>query len=238
IAIFEVPALLGGAGGRNAVLATELFYAVHPSSQVATIQFGAAGVYGMLIVLPSLVALYFYYRVLAQGQRYQVITGKAYRAPEVALGRWRYPALAFVLGYFLLAIVLPFVVLVWVSFLPFLLLPSAEAVSKLTTANYAVLPVVIGGLPVVLNTVLLVLIPFLPVLMVPLLVLLFSFMTSWVVVRTRSRLRQPMDVIAVLPHAIPGTAFAFGLFMFALAVGSWLPLGGTLAIIVIAQVLH
>jgi iron(III) transport system permease protein len=231
IAIFEVPALLGGAGGRNAVLSTELFYAVHPTAQVATIQFGAAGVYGMLIVLPSLVALYFYYRVLAQGQRYQVITGKAYRAQEVALGRWKYPALAFVLGYFLMAVVLPFLVLVWVSFLPFLQFPSVEALSKLTTANYAVLPTVIGGLPVIVNTLLLIAV-------VPLLVLLFSFMTSWIVVRTRSRLRQPMDVIAVLPHAIPGTAFAFGLFMFALAVGSWLPLGGTLAIIVIAQVLH
>ncbi|NIO11164.1 MAG: hypothetical protein GTO40_25380, partial [Deltaproteobacteria bacterium] len=50
-----------------------------------------------------------------------------------------------------------------------------------------------------------------------------------------------MDTIAILPHAIPGLAFAFALFMIALVASRWLPwlpLRGTIAIIVIANVLN
>jgi len=228
IAIFEVPAMLGGAGGKYAVLATELFYAVHPMSQFADIQFGAAGVYGTMVVIPSFVALYFYYRVLGQAHRYRVITGRGYSPKDVELGRFKYLALGFVLLYFLLATGLPMLVLIWTSLLPYLQLPSHEALSKLTLDNYRNFQNVIGGMSVFWNTVVL-------VVTVPLLVLFFSLMTSWVVIRTDSKMRRVMDVIAMFPHAIPGLAIAFALFMLALLLSPWLPLVGGLSIIVVAH---
>jgi ABC-type Fe3+ transport system permease subunit len=58
ISIFEVPAMLGAASGKVPVLSTELFYAVRPGgNDLADIAYGAAGVYGTLIAVPSIVAL-------------------------------------------------------------------------------------------------------------------------------------------------------------------------------------
>ena len=68
----------------------------------------------------------------------------------------------------------------------------------------------------------------------------FSVMISWVVVRTRLPIRRPLDMIAMLPHAIPGLAFAFALFVIALVLDiriSWLSIRGTLALLIIANIL-
>jgi iron(III) transport system permease protein len=235
ISMFDVPAMLGAAGGQSPVLAAELFYAVHPANQSASVRYGAAGVYGVVIAAPSLVALYFYHRLLAQAHRFAVITGKGYRPRDVDLGRARYPALAFVLLYLLLAVVFPLLVLVWVSLLPVLQLPSAEALAKVSLNNYQLgnLVAALGGPTVLPNTLALIAI-------VPVLVLFFSFMISWVVVRTRLPLRRTMDTMAMLPHAIPGLGFAFALFMVGILLARaapWLAFNGTVAIIVVANLL-
>ncbi|MBI2997100.1 MAG: iron ABC transporter permease [Deltaproteobacteria bacterium] len=235
ISIFEVPALLGGAG-KEPVLATELFYTVHPTQigEGLSPPYGAAGAYGVLIAVPSLLALYFYQRVLARARKYEVITGKGYRPHLVDLGRFKYLGLGFVLFYLLLAVVLPLLMLVWSSLLPLLELPSMEALSKISLNNYYRALPALGGALIIRNTVLL-------MLSVTCLVLFFSFMISWIVVRTRLRIRNIMDTLAMLPHAIPGLAFAFALFMLGLAGARWfpwLPVQGTLAVIVLAHLLE
>ncbi|OGP23896.1 MAG: hypothetical protein A2038_15680 [Deltaproteobacteria bacterium GWA2_57_13] len=235
ISLFEVPALLGAASGKVPVLATELFYTVRPAGEdVAAIVYGAAGVYGVLIAIPSTVALYFYLRLLAKARHYEVITGKAYRPRDIDLGRFKWLGLGFVVLYLMLAVVLPLLVLLWASLLPYLHMPSSEALSKVNLSNYNGLLASLGGLPVISNTLVL-------AVSVSLLVLFFSLMTSWVVVRTRVRLRKTMDVIAMLPHAIPGLAFAFALFLLGILAGKWfpwLPVAGTLGIIVVANVVN
>lgn len=235
ISIFEVPAMLGGAGGQSPVLATELFYSVHPPTQdSAELKYGAAGVYGVLIAGPSIIALYFYYRVLAKARRFQVITGRGYRPKLYALGGYKYAAVGFVCFYLALAVVLPMLVLLWASLLPYLQMPSVAALSKVSLENYHDFLPSIGGVRVIRNTVML-------VSSVTALVLFFSFMVSWVVVRTQLPGRRIMDAIVMLPHAIPGLAFAFALFMVALLLSIWVPwisLTGTVAIIVVAHLLN
>ena len=92
----------------------------------------------------------------------------------------------------------------------------------------------IGGFEVVRNTLVL-------VVTTSVLVLFFSFMVSWVVVRTRLPGRQALDTIAMLPHAIPGLAFAFGLLILGI-LGvrwfPWLPFYNTVWIMVAANVLN
>ena len=188
----------------------------------------------MLIAVPSILALYFYLRVLTQARRYEVITGKAYRPRAMDLGRFKWLGLGFVLLYLMLAVVFPMAVLGWASLLPFLEMPSAEALLKVSLTNYDDLLTNLGGVPIIRNTLLL-------MVSVSLLVLFFSFMTSWVVVRTRVRLRKVMDIIAMMPHAIPGLAFAFALVILGILVSRWfpwLPLTGTLGIIVFANVIN
>ncbi|HEX9880032.1 MAG TPA: iron ABC transporter permease [Candidatus Binatia bacterium] len=235
ISVFEIPALLGGMGGQMPVLATELFYEIHPPSQTSIdIHYGAAGVYGALMAVPSLVGLYFYHHALGQGHRYEVITAKGYRPRLSDLGRYTPLALGFVLLYLLLATVLPMLVLIWASLLPYLQVPSLAALSKLSFANYTKFLPAMGGALIIRNTVIL-------VVSVSVLVTLLSFMISWVVVRTKIRWRFAIDSVVLASHAIPSLAFAFALFMLSLIVIRWLPwlpFYGTLGIIILANILN
>jgi len=235
ISIFEVPAMLGAASGKVPVLATELFYTVRPGGiEMIDPAYGAAGVYGMLIALPSIVALYFYLRLLTRARRHEVITGKGYRPRDLDLGRFKWLGLGFVVLYLMLAVALPMLLLLWASFLPLLQMPSMEALSKLNLAHYDDLLVALGGVRVIRNTVVL-------MVSVSLLVVFFSFMVSWVVVRVRGRFYKTVDMIAMLPHAIPGLAFAFALMMLGIYAARWfpwLPISGTLGIIVVANVIN
>jgi iron(III) transport system permease protein len=233
VAIFEVAGLLGGLGG-SPVLATELFWAVQPSETGLEIRYGVAGVYGLLIVVPSLIALYFYFRTIQQAHRYVVITGKGYRSKLFNLGRLRYPALFFVFCFFTLAVFLPLAVLFWASLLPSLQMPSLEALKLVSFRWYRDMFFIIGGFEVIKNT-------FILVVTTSVLVLFFSFMVSWIVVRTRLPTRRFLDSVAMLPHAIPGLAFAFALLIVGILAAKWvqwLPLYNTIWIIVAANVLN
>ena len=235
VSIFEVPALLGAASGKVPVLSTALFYAVRPAGpQTGSFAYGVAGVYGLVLIVPSLIALAFYLRLLDRAERFQVVGGKAYRPHDVRLGRWRGAAFAFVGLYFALALLLPFLVLLWASLIPVLQAPSADQLAKVTGTNYAGLVATIGGPGVLQNTAILVAV-------VAVLVTFFSLMISWVVVRTRIRGRKLMDVLAMMPHAVPGLAFAFAFAMLAILASRWLPwlpFGGTIAIIVLADLIQ
>jgi len=92
----------------------------------------------------------------------------------------------------------------------------------------------LGGTSVLRNTVIV-------VVSVSALVTFFSIVISWIVVRTRLRQRKTMDILSMMPHAVPGIAFAFALTMLGIMAGvwtPWLPLSGTLAIIIIADLIH
>jgi len=105
---------------------------------------------------------------------------------------------------------------------------------KISLRNYHGLLESIGGLAVIRNTVVV-------VVTVALLVGFNSFMISWVVVRSRARFRKSVDVLAMLPHAIPGLAFAFALAMIGILASVYfpaLPLSGTLAVIVVAHIIN
>ena len=86
IAIFEIPALIGGPG-RVVTLATLMYSSIQANAGLP--RYGMAGVYGVLLLIPTLVALYLYQRMLQQGDRYAVVTGKGYRPRIIPLGRWK-----------------------------------------------------------------------------------------------------------------------------------------------------
>jgi iron(III) transport system permease protein len=234
ISVFEVPALLGAASGKVPVLATELFFAVRPGgNEMVDIAYGAAGVYGAIIAAPSMLALYFYLRLLSQARRFEVITGKGYRPRDIELGNLKWVGLGFIFLYMALAVVLPLLVLVWASLLPYLQMPSLQTLSKVSFANYRDFHLTLGGASVFVNT-------FILMAGATSLVLFFGLMVSWVVIRTRIRFYKVLDMIAMLPHAIPGLVFAFALFILGLLAARWLPwlpVQGTLGIIILANVI-
>ena len=80
---------------------------MRPPAGFAAVNYGIAGVYGLLITVPSLVALFFYFRTIQQSHRFAVVTGKGYRPKAYDLGRFRPAGLLFVLVYLSLAVFLP-----------------------------------------------------------------------------------------------------------------------------------
>jgi len=232
ISIFDAAAMLGGFD-KNPVLATAMFLRVEAGGGGEIPNYGVAGVYGLLLTGPSLVALYFYFQVIKQQHRYAVIGGRGYRPATVDLGRFKVLGLAFILTYLTLAVFFPFLMLLWQSFLPYLQFPSRHAFATMSFIQYLNAGSV-ASKGSILNTATL-------VLFATVLTLFFGFMVSWIVTRTRLLGRQVLDSISMLPHAIPGLAFAFALLVVAIMArkyAPWLPLYGTVLVLVIAHVMN
>lgn len=224
VSMFEIPALLGFPAGIH-VLSTLLFYTVN--TEVGTPQYGLAGVYGILLLFPTLIGLYFYHRLLRRGSRNAVISGRGYRGKLLDLGRWKWLAVTFIALFFSLNLFLPLLVLLWISAVPFVQIPSAKAVASMSLDAYSQVPGLLSGGQLT-NTLFLVVV-------VAVGVLLFSTIISWMVVRTRVKGRFVLDTIAMLPHATPSLAFAFAVAIVSLAFARVLPIYGTLWMIVIAH---
>jgi iron(III) transport system permease protein len=232
ISMFEIAALLGSLGGKNPVLATELFLSIYTLS-ASVPQYGLSGVYGALIALPSLVALYFYYVTVRQSHRFVTITGKGYVAKTHDLGRFKSLGVLFVLFYLALAVVLPLIVLVWASLLPYLQMPSMDALSAVSLRAYKRIMSLPGIWGIVWNTLVL-------ISSVSILVMVLSLMVSWIVTRTKMRIGALMDSIVMLPHAFPNIGFALALLVVSLVLRMWFPwfpFYGTVGILVFADVI-
>src|SRR3990170_8502841 len=146
IAVFEVPAIIG-LPARILVLSSLIFTSTSPPTGLPN--YGLAGAYGAVMLVAGLVLAYFYVRLIRQGKKYVVVTGRGYRPREIALGRWKWVAVLFVLLYLSMEVFVPFLVLLWTSLLPHLQLPSAAAFATFTLKNFLTIPDYVGSRPFV-----------------------------------------------------------------------------------------
>jgi len=227
IAVFEVPAIIG-LPARILVLSSLIYTSTNPPTGLP--EYGVAGAYGGVMLLAGLVLAYFYVRLVRQGKKYTVITGRGYRPREIALGRWKWPAMAFVILYLSMEVFIPFLVLLWTSLLPYLQLPSAAALSSISLKNYRTIPDYTGALPFINTAILMVAVPFCA--------MLLSVLVSWVVIRSQVSFRGILDTVAFLPHAMPSILLAVGLGYLGLAYRNIFPFYGTIIIIIIAHTIN
>ncbi len=192
--VFEVPGILGLPASIY-VFSTKIYSILHSVSVIPA--YGQANALAMVYVVIALVATWMYARVIAHQERFTIITGKGYRPREISLGRWRWVAFAVVILFLMFSIILPFLVLLFVSFLPYLQAPSMSAFASMSLEHYTELwhTPLIGQ--VMRNTALLIVIA-------STLTVVFSFLISLVVVRSRFWGRKVLDQLAFIPHAIPG----------------------------------
>lgn len=224
IAVFEVPAIIG-LPARILVLSSLIYTSTSPPTGLP--DYGIAGAYGAVMLFVGLVLAYFYVRLVRQGKKYTVITGRGYRPREIALGRWKWASIAFVLLYLSMEVFVPFLVLLWTSLLPHLQLPSAAALSSMSLKNYVTIPDYAGVRPFINTAILMV--------AVPSCAMLISVLVSWVVIRTQVSFRGILDTMAFLPHAMPGILLAVGLGYLGLAYREIFPFYGTIVIIILAH---
>jgi iron(III) transport system permease protein len=70
-----------------------------------------------------------YGKITRKEERYATVTGKGYRPRVVDLGKWKWLTLGISFLIFLLAVILPILVLLWSSFIPYYGVPSWELAS-------------------------------------------------------------------------------------------------------------
>lgn len=109
---FEMPLILGLPARIN-VFSTRIYYELNPDSNLPA--YGNAAAVALPFLAAGILLLLVYNRLIRRAERFVTVTGKAYRPSRIPLGRWKFPALAFVVIYVSFAVILPLIVLVWTS---------------------------------------------------------------------------------------------------------------------------
>jgi iron(III) transport system permease protein len=217
---FEIPALVGLPGDLR-VLTTSIYL----DAQKLPPRYGSAGAFSVLLMVVVAITLYYYFRITREGDRFHTVTGKGYRPTLIHLGRWRYLAGSALILYSMILLVLPFLIILWASFLPFYMQPSMEGLAKFTVKNYVTaihFPKVTDSIK---NSVLL-------GLGSASFVMVLTLLASWLLVRTKIRGRWLLDLLTTLPLLFPGIVMGLAILRFYLFVP--IPVYGTLWILLIA----
>ncbi|MFI6816035.1 ABC transporter permease [Nonomuraea sp. NPDC050328] len=224
LSALDIP-LIMGLSNRIYVFSSYLYVAANPTDNV--VEHGIPAAFSVIMILVAVGLSAWYTRTLKAGRKYQVVTGKGYRPQKIKLGRWRWAAWLLVAGYFLWSAILPMLMVIWVSLMPYVQVPSAAALQQISLANYTNLDwdLVLRGLRTSL----------LLVALVPTLAVLLSLAFSFVVVRSRLRWRHAFDFVAFLPQAVPHTIFAFAAVVASLYLAQ--DLYGTLSLLVVVMAL-
>jgi len=223
---FEIPAILGVPVGIQ-VFATRLFFAAKPIGGLPRLDIAAT--WGMVFLLVSGVLVFIYARVVRRRESFTSITGKGFRPRVMALGRWRYAALAFAGCYFAVAILFPLLILLWASVQPYMRPPSIAALNSITFSSY----LTVWSLPnfafALGNTLILIIVS-------STVTMVLAFAVAWVVVRSNVRARALVDFLSFTPHAIPTIVMGVGLMILFIFLVDSLPIYGTLWILVVGMV--
>ena len=110
---FETPVLQGSPAGIQ-VFVSRVYDAMSVDYNP-----GLGTAYSTVLVALSILVLLFYIRITRFSERYATITGKGYRVKAIDIGKWKYVTFLVVFSYFLVGIVIPFLVLIVVSLIPY-----------------------------------------------------------------------------------------------------------------------
>ena len=171
-------------------------------------------------------AILFYVRFLRQAKKYAVLSGKRRDPGLVRLGKWHGAASAFVWLWVFLTVGLPVITLVWVALVPFIQPPSVGALDNVSLfgfldgLSYLREPLINTGF-VMAGTIIM--------------AMTFAICLTWVVTRSRSKIAPWADALVFLAPAVPAIVTATAFQVMGIAVYQWLPLYGTLWLIMAAM---
>jgi len=223
---FDIPGLLG-LTARVRVLSTAIYWATH--SEVGLPDYGLASALGALILAAALMLMWFYHRLTAHQERFATITGKGYRPRQIDLRGWNLPAFLFCALYVLVAVILPFLMLLWTSVQPFYSVPSVESLARASLDGYRAIWGDISVVRALWNTAIL-------ASLTAAASLALSIIVSWFVVRGRREsgaLAGYLATISFLPQGIPSIVIALALIF--VYIRFPVPIYGTLWIIAVAM---
>lgn len=229
IATFDIPAIIG-MGSRVYLLSTYIFQKTNPGDEELA-QHGITAALGVMMILIAVLLTWWYSNVLRKGDQYGVVTGKGYRPTLINIGGWGRVAWGFIIFYVVCAKLVPLLLIGYAAFVPYLAPPSAKMFSLMSFSGLMEdmdWGLVMRGMK---NTAIL-------VVTVPAATLVVAFAVSWLIVRSRSRIRYLLEFGAFLPHALPEVILAISALLLALFVLKDIaPLYGSVTLIAIVYVI-
>jgi len=186
-----------------------------------------AAAYGIGILLIALLFVFLYRRFTSQVESFSTVTGKGFRPHQIDLGPWKYLASTSALILLTMMVLLPIMVLMLMSFLPYYHVPTWETWQNVTVKHFKTvfenervykafgnsLFLALGGATVCM---------------------LLAALTSYLTVRTKIAGRGILEGLVFIPWAFPGTALALGLLW--AYVNFPIPIYATIWIIMLAYV--
>ncbi|MGX1309251.1 iron(III) transport system permease protein [Amorphus suaedae] len=223
IEAFEVPLLVGMPGGID-VLTTD----VYESTQQMPPDLGHSSAFAMILLVLVAILFTFYGRLARNADRYQSITGKAYRPRLFDLGAYKYLAGALIVAEFVIVLLLPILALVWLSLLPYMSGIALRMVPFLNLDNYRVVLGETYYLNLAINTVLV-------SAGAATFVVLLSALSGWIAAR-RGPFSWAIDQLSTIPLIFPGIVMSVAMMQIYLRLP--LPIYGSLWAIMIAYLIR
>jgi iron(III) transport system permease protein len=227
LVVFDVPGALG-TPARVFVLSSQIYYLI-ANSPAGIPLYGQVSALAMLFLLILLGLGFTYHRLTRHAQRYRIVTGKGFRPRVFALGRGRPVAVAALALYFLLSVIAPLLILLWMSLMPYQAGVSWAALDLITLDNHLDFLRNTRVLTATRNSLVIAVIAATAV-------ALLSLLVSWLTTRLRVPGRQALDVLAFIPIAIPGVMIGVALVYVYITLGAILPIYGTIWIIALAYI--
>lgn len=220
---FETPALVG-LPGRVHVMTNDIYQTMLDIPP----NYGEASAFSVVMLVIMVFLLRLYGNFSRHAEKYQTIGGKGFRPRVMRIGRWRWVTTSVLVLLFLLLIVFPVGITMWVSLVPYYDGINAEALARFSLMNYRTVIFETSFSSALSNT-------FILGVATASLVAAFTTLSSWLAVRRRPG-AWLLDQLASAPLVFPAIVLAVAFLQFVLNVP--LALYGTLLSIIIASMVQ
>ena len=203
LASFAAPSVLG-IPGRIYVLPTHIYRMI---STGFSADYGQAAAIGMSALAASIVLIYLYRYLTSESARFVTISGRGFKPTVMDLKQYKYPLFGIVGFLSFVLILLPVIVLLYASFLPYIMVPSLKAFSMMSLQNWnEVLSDPISLLSLKNSLILGVGGATLGVML--------SILVAYVIVKVRTKLAGILESLSFLSFSFPGIVVGVGFMWF------------------------
>jgi len=203
LASFAVPSIIG-MPGRIYVLATHIYRIIATGFAA---DYGLAAAVGMSALATSIVLVYVYRHFTAEGEKFVTISSRGFRPAVINLKTARYPLFGFVAILSFLLIILPVLVLLYTSLVPYVMVPGAKAFAMMSLRHWTAVLKDPLSLLSLKNSL------FLGVVGATLGVILSVFV-SYTIVKVRTAASGILETLSFLSFSFPGIVIGVGFMWF------------------------
>jgi len=203
LASFAVPSAIG-MRGRIYVLATHLYRMI---STGFSADYGKAAAVGVAVLVSSVILIYVYRYFTSASEKFVTISGRGYKPSVVELKKAKIPVFIVLVILSFVLIILPVLVLVYISLVPYSMVPSAKAFGMMTLKNWNIVFHDKLSLTSLKNSL------FLGVTGASLGIVLSVFV-AYVIVKVKTKASGLLETLSFLSFSFPGIVIGVGFMWF------------------------